>query len=279
MTVLAQFAGAAAEVIGALHQSTFPKVLTETLMNLTGAEDGTLLWFRDDDLPEVAFNTNRLDGRPSTLASYLQGSFLLDPFYRAATAEGQRGVFALSDLAPVGFRKSEYFRTWYTASGFTDECGVLVSLPDGFLHFTLTTMTPRYRFTPHRLAAVSEAFPAVEALAQCHWSALPKERQQPRGLRQQLQLTLAAFGKSLLTLREQEVIELVLLGHSTPRIAEHFQLSVETVKLHRKNAYAKLEVNSQAELFHLFMDCMLVKTTKTQEDPVPIVHSKRAERG
>ena len=99
MTVLAQFAGAAAEVIGALHQSTFPKVLTETLMNLTGAEDGTLLWFRDDDLPEVAFNTNRLDGRPSTLASYLQGSFLLDPFYRAATAEGQRGVFALSDLA------------------------------------------------------------------------------------------------------------------------------------------------------------------------------------
>ena len=147
------------------------------------------------------------------------------------------------------------------------------------LHFTLTTMTPRYRFTPHRLAAVSEAFPAVEALAQCHWSALPKERQQPPGLRQQLQLTLAAFGKSLLTLREQEVIELVLLGHSTPRIAEHFQLSVETVKLHRKNAYAKLEVNSQAELFHLFMDCMLVKTTKTQEDPVPIVHSKRAERG
>lgn len=131
----------------------------------------------------------------------------------------------------------------------------------------------------HLIAVVPEAFPAVAAPALCHWSALSKERQQPPGLRQQLQLTLAAFGKSLLTLREQEVIELVLLGHSTPRIAEHFQLSVETVKLHRKNAYAKLEVNSQAELFHLFMDCMLVKTTKNQEDPVPLVHRKRAERG
>ncbi|MGD2008212.1 MAG: hypothetical protein PVJ95_08065 [Cellvibrionales bacterium] len=97
MTVLAQFAGAAAEVIGALHQPAFPKVLTETLMSLTGAEDGTLLWFRDDDLPEVAFNTNRLDGRPSTLASYLQGSFLLDPLLPGHHRRGPtRG------LCPVG---------------------------------------------------------------------------------------------------------------------------------------------------------------------------------
>jgi hypothetical protein len=32
---------------------------------------------------------------------------------------------------------------------------------------------------------------------------------------------------------------------------------VETVKLHRKHAYAKLEVSSQAELFYLFLDSLM----------------------
>jgi hypothetical protein len=32
---------------------------------------------------------------------------------------------------------------------------------------------------------------------------------------------------------------------------------METVKLHRKHAYAKLEVSSQAELFYLFLDSVM----------------------
>ena len=32
---------------------------------------------------------------------------------------------------------------------------------------------------------------------------------------------------------------------------------METVKLHRKHAYAKLEVSSQAELFYLFLDSLM----------------------
>ena len=61
----------------------------------------------------------------------------------------------------------------------------------------------------------------------------------------------------MLTERESQVINLVLHGHSTKTIAEKLSISVETVKLHRKHAYAKLEVSSQAELFYLFLDALM----------------------
>ncbi len=76
-------------------------------------------------------------------------------------------------------------------------------------------------------------------------------------LRAQLHSALNAFGSSLLTEREAQVIKLVLHGHSTKTLAEKLSISVETVKLHRKHAYAKLEVSSQAELFYLFLDSVM----------------------
>ena len=60
-----------------------------------------------------------------------------------------------------------------------------------------------------------------------------------------------------LTERETQVINLVLHGHSTKTVAEKLSISMETVKLHRKHAYAKLEVSSQAELFYLFLDSVM----------------------
>jgi DNA-binding CsgD family transcriptional regulator len=68
-----------------------------------------------------------------------------------------------------------------------------------------------------------------------------------------MESSLAAFGSSILTRREQQITGMVLLGNSTRLIAEKLAISTETVKLHRKHAYAKLDISSQAELFSLFM--------------------------
>ncbi len=277
MSVLAKFAAAAARVVSALHQSEFPETITKTLMELTGAEDGTLLWFAPDRMPKVVYNTNRIDGRESTLATYLQGSFLLDPFYRAAALDGRRGVFTLKELAPRGFKNSDYFHNWYTKSGFTDECGVLLSLPKGFLHFTLTTMTPSYHFTTRRLATIADAMPAIEALVHTHWAAADVSA--GPAMRRQLDRALTTFGSSVLTNREREVVELVLLGNSTRHIAEKLNLALETIKLHRKNSYAKLDISSQSELFSLFMDCMVSIPLDSDDDPLMAYHGRRPNRG
>jgi DNA-binding CsgD family transcriptional regulator len=96
--------------------------------------------------------------------------------------------------------------------------------------------------------------PAIDSLCRRHWSAGSGDGD---GLRRQLDQALDHFGSSLLTERETQVINLVLHGHSTKSVAQRLGISVETVKLHRKHAYAKLEVRSQAELFYLFLDSLM----------------------
>ena len=79
---------------------------------------------------------------------------------------------------------------------------------------------------------------------------------------------LDCFGNSLLTGRETQVINLVLHGHSTKTLADKLSISMETVKLHRKHAYAKLEVSSQAELFYLFLDSVMSAEHYDGGDPL-----------
>ena len=43
---------------------------------------------------------------------------------------------------------------------------------------------------------------------------------------------------------------------------------METVKLHRKHAYSKLEVSSQAELFYLFLDSVMSTSNYDGGDPL-----------
>lgn len=52
---------------------------------------------------------------------------------------------------------------------------------------------------------------------------------------------------SPLTSREQEVLELLVRGHSYPDAATALQISMSTVQTHVRNIYRKLEVSTKAE--------------------------------
>ncbi len=56
-----------------------------------------------------------------------------------------------------------------------------------------------------------------------------------------------------LTRREAEIAEAMLAGHSSKSMARLLAISAETVKVHRRNLYAKLGIASQAELFSMFL--------------------------
>ena len=61
------------------------------------------------------------------------------------------------------------------------------------------------------------------------------------------------FGNGILTRREGEVVRMVLRGHSSESIGKRLGISTGTVKIHRRNIYAKLGISSQSELFSLFI--------------------------
>lgn len=260
--------------VSALRTADFPRHLAQALQRLTGAEDVTLLRYRNAGMPSIGYSSPPSVNEQSTLDSFVTGPFLLDPFYRAAAFAQKFGVFQLKELAPGGFKDSEYYQTWYRHCHFSDECGLLIALDDGFVNLALCIETKGQRFTKKQLNTLKSVFPLVESLANAHWCDTAPSSTDESSLREQLHMALQAFGSSVLTRRERQVIELVLLGNSTRIIAEKLGISTETVKLHRKHAYAKLDVSSQAGLFILFMEALAHSPDGGAVDPLIAYHSK-----
>lgn len=257
MSTLAQYSQHLARLLPAVGEAEFPELLIDMLRQLVSFDDATIAVYPGTDLPVIEYFQVPEDGGASTLDVFVRGAFLLDPFYLAATRDRKFGVFRLRDLSPSSFRDSEYYRSWYRNCGYQDECGFLIPLgSEGFINIALGKTAPRAKFGKRELAIFEAVLPIVETLCQQHWAS-SRTAQPSINLRAQLHSALDCFGSSLLTDREAQVIKLVLHGHSTKSLAEKLSISVETVKLHRKHAYAKLEIGSQAELFYLFLDSLM----------------------
>ena len=273
MDALTTFSRVVNEATSLLGESGFAAALGNGIRELIEADDVSLIRYPDAGPPLIEYNLPPKRRGKTTLDRYVKGPFLLDPFYRAAQVEERFGVFRLQALAPIGFKDSEYFRTWYHECGFQDECGLLIKLDRGALNLALGMTDSSRRFSKRQVDRLKAVFPAVEALARRHWSQLTPTVESPN-LRMRLQESLSAFGSSMLTRREQQVIELVLLGNSTRLVADKLGISAETVKLHRKHAYAKLDISSQAELFYLFVDALASHTGDSGADPLTSYHNQ-----
>ena len=267
MDALTTFSRVLSEATSQMGESGFAAALSNGIRELIEADDVSLIRYPDAGPPVIEYTLPPKRRGKTTLDRYVKGPFLLDPFYRAAQLDERFGVFRLRALAPSGFKESEYFRTWYHECGFQDECGLLIELDSGSLNLALGMTGSSRRFSKRQVDRLEAVFPAVEALVRRHWNPLTPAVESA-DLRTRLQEALGAFGSSILTRREQQVIELVLLGHSTRLVAEKLGISAETVKLHRKHAYAKLDISSQAELFYLFVDALASHTGHGSEDPL-----------
>ncbi len=62
-----------------------------------------------------------------------------------------------------------------------------------------------------------------------------------------------AIRMTQLTLREREVLELVVSGHRNKQIAVDLNIAISTVELHRSNIMHKLEVKTIADLIRLYL--------------------------
>jgi DNA-binding CsgD family transcriptional regulator len=251
---LAALSELVASCLPQLGGTGFADALISGLRRLVTIDDATVIYYARGDLPRVVYRESPQARGSESMERFVAGAFLLDPFYQAAAEHRRFGLFRLRDLAPERFHESEYYHSWFRDCGFSDECGFVVELgSDAFVNVALGRLG-RGRFSAPEVRTLRSVRAAVDSLCQQHWSS---DAGSGEGLRRQLHLALDDFGSSLLTERETQVINLVLHGHSTKSIAARLGISVETVKLHRKHAYAKLEVSSQAELFYLFLDSLM----------------------
>ncbi len=179
---------------------------------------------------------------------YATGPYLLDPLYLACKADTAQGAYRTLDLAPEAFFRSEYYRTFYRNIRISDEIGLLIrESDDHWIIVSLARQSRQVRFSSRDLGLLQALFPVLAAATLRHW--VPTTAQEAPRDPHVLEDRLQEFGKHILSPREAEIVQLILQGHSTPSAAAYLGISEGTVKVHRHNAYSKLGISSQAELF------------------------------
>ena len=174
------------------------------------------------------------------------------------------GFYHLEEIAPDNFFDSEYYKTYYLKAGSSEDSFYLVNTGND----TQISVSLFQGFGGESLRVEQlNLLRAVEPLVREFIAEFGQRGLQHRteiqsdhdasgrdDLKQRVQSAFEHFGSDLLTEREREVAHMVLRGHSVKSTASQLNISPETVRMHRKNLYLKLNVGSQAELFALFIE-------------------------
>jgi len=260
-----------ARVIEAIGTPGFVESLFGALNCLAQCQAITVFLYPRKGLPSALFEKDE-EGPwlpEGNVQKYLEGYYLLCPFYRACMDGIAPGCYRLSDVAPDHFKRSEYYLSFYQHAHLEDELNYIVPL-DAQLTVAVALGSTR-RLTAPQVADLKRIAPWVVAVVRRHWGQLDADTLGGRfesALGRQINAALNNFGSSLLTERECRVAQYLLRGHSTRSLAERLGISEDTVKTHRKNLYTKLDIAKQSELFSLFIDSLAQAQEGLSKDPL-----------
>ena len=220
---------------------------------------GCFLTLLDGNRPPLHLYDNvRAERRAEVIDRYLDGAYLLDPFYVAYRATKPCAFLHLRDVAPDQFARSTYSRQYYSTLKLEDEAAFLIDLPSGkHLFYSIGRLDNEPKFSARDVREFRRILPVFAAMNRRHFAndnyATPGAE---AGNGSDVDAALAAFGAETLTEREREIAILVLKGHSSKSIARATDIAPGTVKIHRKNIYRKLDISSQSELFAMFLSAL-----------------------
>lgn len=242
----------AVSLIAHIGRRDFQTEITRALKQCLAIDAGLILLYRKDVVPRVLYNDWVTAQGLSDIRRYLAGPYRLDPFYRLAAEDSHDGLYRLNRITSDRFDRSAYYRDYYRQSGLGDEFNFIFSLDRGAkLAISISRNRDSARFSRDEEELLSEAAPLLQSAVLRHWQDVGSTT-----LGSALAEALERFGTSVLTPRESEVAKLVLRGHSLKSAAKELAISPATVKLHRRNLYGKLGINSQTGLFALFIEAV-----------------------
>ncbi|PLL11486.1 LuxR family transcriptional regulator [Tabrizicola sp. TH137] len=248
--------GQLAQVIRRVGGAGFEGALQDWFRRCVAPDNLIILAYRDAGPPQVLF---RQADHPQVFSqldsTYLAGAYLLDPYHDLHMSRVPAGAYRLRDVAPDAFHRSRYFREYYQQTTLVDEITFLLyPVADVSLNICLgRDATSGLPFTAREVETCQRLAPIVAALAEAHWQGLRAERVQADDVTGQLMRSLASEREIRLSPRQAEVALLILRGHSTVSIGLRLGVSAQTVKVFRKQLYARCGITSQAELFALML--------------------------
>ncbi|MGL5012106.1 MAG: helix-turn-helix transcriptional regulator [Paracoccaceae bacterium] len=251
-----------AAVIAALDTPALPQKLAEMLRQVAPFTYTVVFGYRGPARPIDLYDDFPKAKRRIFVGDYQAGPYLLDPLYQATLRPVAPGLYRLRDVAPDRFYQGEYFRSYYVQTGLAEEIGFVIDLPNQAT-VVLSLMRAEKPFSQKEFTALAAMFPLVAATTRRHWADLAQrfgddgKAAGQKGLQRRVNYVFSSFGDGILTPREREVVEFTLKGHSAESVGQLLGISPGTVRIHRRNIYAKLRINSQGELFSRFLGTLV----------------------
>jgi DNA-binding CsgD family transcriptional regulator len=252
-----------ARVIDALETEQFFEALRDFISASVRIDNCVALAFSPDAPPLVLHQWSPQEPNYFQML-YGQGAYVLDPFYRVSQEDKRGGTFLLDDIAPDSFTESDFYQSYYRKVQMIDEIGLLWPIDDKrTIHLSLGRRAMSEHYTAADLASVRRLEPILHSLLRRHsrsrieqWCMAGQGTAVPAMPSSQPSSDSWLAGYNVTT-REAEIAALVLRGHSNTSIGLTLNISMETVKVHRRNLYSKVRISSQAELYMLFIKHIL----------------------
>ncbi len=260
----------AIKLVGSAGRSSFETELIAAIKSCLAVDVSLVLLYRTNASPRLLFHDWTTQRGAHGVQEYLKGPYMRDPFYQIVLDRAGDGLYRLNQIAPRQFSRSRYYQEYYKHYGLHDEFNYLFSLDE---HTTFALSLSRKKtsesFTPEEATLLRDLAPLIQSAVARHWEDMFANGVRPAesGLALALRQAIQRFGTGVLTERECEVARLILQGYSLKGAAEKLRISDRTVKLHRSNLYAKLDVKSHGEMFALFLNSIM-SAPNTHSDPL-----------
>jgi DNA-binding CsgD family transcriptional regulator len=258
-----------AELVDVIGAPAFPSVLAGWMRSHVAFDMIAIVVYRGSHPPLHIHDDFKGEQARNGLRQYLAQTYLLNPFYQSHLKGIASGVYRIRDLAPDHYLQSEVYRSYEIIISETEEIGYITrDWPRGLEEIDIavaldageTTEIGIYSskagsFDDAAIEKLNAMLPLIEASFRQHWQRIKARHAAERlqGGAGWAEAAYGSFGADLLTSREREVVVLVLRGHSSDSIAAHLDITRATVKTHRKHAYERLGISTQAELLSLFL--------------------------
>ena len=243
--------------IGSLGSNEFAANLVKALGSIVHFDYLVSFAYHQKEKPLCLYHTFSPSKRVVFVDEYLNAPYLLDPFFKACGRKVDTGLYRIRDIAPDRFYQSEYYRSYYIQTGLAEEIGYTLYFQNGVaVVISLMRSGESSRFSAREFKLLESVVPIVNSLSQSHWHDLHnqfEEEQSDSGEKRDIVADkVSRLFSPRITPREIQVVAQILEGHSSDSISRSLGIAVGTVRIHRRNVYAKLQISSQQELFSIF---------------------------
>ena len=232
------------------------------------------VWLYHPDLPpQCIYHEIPEYARYSQIDRYLEGPYREDPCYQVSMGQSRGRFYRVSDLLGEDLERNNYYLNYYRDTATEDEVVFVARLANGsVLNVSLMRKNGHGRFDKQEYDYLKALSAPVSELLRRHSLLSDFNQRYLTGpdINGVIDLAFSAFGSSLLSPREKNVLELMLRGYSSQASAEKLGIAIETLRRHRKSIYRKLDVNSQTDLFSLFIATLPYLGQSGVNDPLSV---------